>query len=249
MYNRNMKRVLLVIEYDGTNYSGWQKQPSQKTIQGEIEGAIFRAIGREVEIFGSGRTDAGVHALHQTAHFDLDVPVPISKLAGILNNVLPADIVIKEAFEVAGDFHARFLIKKKCYLYKIYNGEEKRAFLANRMAWVKKNVDIKKMKECAKLLVGEHDFRGLCSANTCATDFVRKIFSIDIKREGDYIYVAVQGNGFLYNMVRIIVGTLIDYSLDKITLEDVKIALCEGERSKAGQTMPACGLYLQDTIY
>ncbi len=244
-----MKRILLTIEYDGTNYSGWQKQPTQKTIQGEIEGAIFRAIGKEVEIFGSGRTDAGVHAIHQTAHFDLDLPIPTGKIADILNNALPADIVIKDAQEVAPDFHARFSIKKKCYLYQIYNSPIKQAFLANRMAWVRRQLDIKRMKECAKLLVGVHDFKGLCSANTCATDFVRKIFAISVKRDGDYIYVSVQGSGFLYNMVRIITGTLVDYALEKITLDDVKQALEKGDRSKAGQTMPACGLYLQDTIY
>ncbi len=244
-----MKRILLTIEYDGTNYSGWQKQPCQKTVQGKIEGAIFRAIGKEVEIFGSGRTDAGVHALHQTAHFDLDLPVPTSKIPDILNNALPADIVIKRAEEVAPDFHARFSIKRKCYLYQIYNSQIKQAFLANRMAWVRKPLDVKRMKECAKILIGEHDFRGLCSANTCATDFVRKIFAINIKKDGEYLSVSVQGSGFLYNMVRIIVGTLVDYALEKITLNDVKDALKNGDRSKAGQTMPACGLYLQDTIY
>jgi len=244
-----MKRILLTIEYDGTNYCGWQKQPNVKTIQGEIEEAIFRAIGEKVEIFGSGRTDAGVHGLHQTAHFDLLAPVPISKLAEILNNVLPSDIVIKNACEVDSDFHARFSIKKKCYLYKIYNSEEKQAFLANRMAWVKKKLDVDLMKQAAAVLIGEHDFKGYCSANTCATSFVRTIFDIQVLQNNDYIYVEVTGNGFLYNMVRIIVGTLVDYALGKISFDDICTALNEGDRSKSGQTMPACGLYLKDTIY
>ena len=178
-----MKRILLTIEYDGTNYCGWQKQPQQKTIQGEIEDAIFRAIGESVEIFGSGRTDAGVHALNQTAHFDLNAPVPVEKIADILNRVLPADISIKNAQEVESDFHARFSIKKKCYLYKIYNGETKNAFLANRMAWVKNNLDLTKMEEASKLIVGEHDFSGFCSANTCATNFVRRVFDIEIEKQ------------------------------------------------------------------
>lgn len=244
-----MKRILLTIEYDGTMYYGWQKQPSFKTIQGEIEGAIFRAIGEEVEIYGSGRTDAGVHALNQTAHFDLIAPVPVSKIADILNNVLPADIVIKSAKEVDEDFHSRFSIKKKRYLYQIYNGETKQAFLANRSAWVKKPLDISKMKKVAKLLLGEHDFSGFCSANTCATNFVRTIYEIKIKREGDFIYIEVCGSGFLYNMVRIIVGTLVDFSLDKLSVEDVEKAILEGDRASAGQTMPACGLYLKEAIY
>lgn len=244
-----MKRIKLTIEYDGSNYSGWQKQPNQKTIQGEIEEAILKAIGQEVEVFGSGRTDAGVHAYNQTAHFDLNVPVPTNKIKDILNGCLPLDISIKEAVEVDNDFHSRFSIKKKTYLYKIYNGESKNAFLARRMAHIKKQIDINRMKECANLLIGKHDFRGFCSANTCATDFVREIFDIQIKREDDYIFVYVTGNGFLYNMVRIIVGTLVDYAFGKINLNDIRQALENGERNKAGQTMPACGLYLKETFY
>ena len=244
-----MRRIKLTIEYDGSIYSGWQKQPDQKTIQGEIENAILRTIGEQVEIFGSGRTDAGVHAYNQTAHFDLNAPVPIKKIKDILNSALPLDISIKEAVEVDFNFHARFSIKKKTYLYKIYNGETKNSFLARRMAHVKKILDEKLMQDGAKLLIGKHDFHGFCSANTCATDFVREIFDIDVRREEDYIFISVCGSGFLYNMVRIIVGTLVDYALGKITLDDINYALKKGERAKAGQTMPACGLYLKETCY
>lgn len=244
-----MKRIKLTIEYDGSAYSGWQKQPDQKTIQGEIEEAILKTIGQNVEIFGSGRTDAGVHAYGQTAHFDLSVPVPISKLKDILNGALPADIYINNLEEVESDFHARFSIKKKCYLYKIYNGENKKPFLARRMAYIKKGLDVDKMKEASKLLVGKHDFHGFCSANTCATDFVREIFDINIEKEDDYIFIYVYGSGFLYNMVRIIVGTLVDYALGKITLKDIIAALENGDRTKSGQTMPAHGLYLKETYY
>ena len=244
-----MKRIKLTIEYDGSLYCGWQKQPLQKTIQGEIENAILKTIGQSVEVFGSGRTDAGVHAFNQTAHFDLDVPVPVYKLKDILNGALPADITIKEAQEVESDFHARFSIKEKTYLYKIYNGEEKNAFLARQMAFIKKHLDIEKMIEASKLIVGKHDFRGFCSANTNATDFVREVFDINIKQDGKYISIEVCGNGFLYNMVRIIVGTLVDYSLEKISLQDIKMAIEKGDRSKSGQTMPAHGLYLKETNY
>jgi len=161
-----MRRIKLTIEYDGSAYCGWQKQPNQKTIQGEIEEGIFKTIGQKVEIFGSGRTDAGVHAYNQTAHFDLDVPVPIYKIKDILNGALPLDISIKEAIEVENDFHARFSIKKKCYLYKIYNGEAKNAFLAKRMAHIKKYIDINLMKDVAKLLKGKNDFRlSYCDAS------------------------------------------------------------------------------------
>ena len=166
-----MKRIKLTIEYDGTRYCGWQKQPEQSTIQGEIEKAIENSIGEKVEIFGSGRTDAGVHAYAQTAHFDLISPVPIEKLAMILNNALPDDIVIKDACEVDNDFHARFSIKKKCYRYKILNRTQKDAFLANRVCFIKYPLDIKKMKQAAKIIEGKHDFHGFCSAQTAAVNF------------------------------------------------------------------------------
>ena len=244
-----MRRILLKIQYDGTNYSGWQRQPLQKTVQGEIEEAIFKAIGEQVEVFGSGRTDAGVHALGQTAHFDLIAPVPIEKIKDILNNVLPKDISILEAKEVDNDFHARFSIKKKCYVYKIYNSEVKNVFFANRTAWVRKNLDVNKMNEIKDLLIGEHNFQGFCSSNTNVQSFVREIFSISINRIGDFIDIEVCGSGFLYNMVRIIVGTFVDYALGKITKEDIEMALKNGDRSKSGETMPPSGLYLKETFY
>ena len=248
-YNRLMKRILLTIEYDGSAYSGWQKQPNIKTIQGEIERAIYQSIGQQVEVFGSGRTDAGVHALNQKAHFDLSVPVPISKLSDILNNVLPDDIVIKEAQEVDSSFHARFSVHKKCYRYKIYNSSQKNAFLATRVGYERKELDIEKMKQASKLLEGQHDFKGFCSSNTIVENFVRTIYYIDIIKEGDFIKIDVCGNGFLYNMVRIIVGTLVDYSLGKLSLEDINYALKYGDRAKAGKTMSPYGLYLKDVIY
>ena len=138
----NMKRILLKIEYDGSRYSGWQKQPERKTIQGEIEDAIFRSIGEKVEVFASGRTDAGVHAFGQTAHFDLNLPVPVSKIPQIINNNLPKDISIIQVKEVEDNFHARFSIKKKTYLYKIYNSSEKNAFIAYRAGWIKEKLNI-----------------------------------------------------------------------------------------------------------
>ena len=219
MYNIFMRRILLTIEYDGTNYSGWQKQPNVKTVQEEIEKAIMQSLNQKVEVYGSGRTDAGVHALNQKAHFDLALPVPISKLSEILNNVLPDDIVIKKAEEVT------------------------------RVGVVKKPLDIDKMRECASLLVGEHDFQGFCSANTATDNFVRTIYDITIAREGEFIKVDVSGSGFLYNMVRIIVGTLVDFSLGRLSLEDIKCALASGDRSKSGQTMSPHGLYLKDVEY
>lgn len=244
-----MKRIKLTIEYDGTNYSGWQKQPNERTIQGEIENAIERSIGQKAEVFGSGRTDAGVHALGQTAHFDLTLPVPVSKLAFILNNNLPGDIAILQAEEVDSDFHARFSIKEKWYRYKIYNGEKKNAFLANRAVQIREKLDIEKMREVGQILKGEHNFKGFCSSLTASKTFDREIFDINVEMKNDFIYIDVGGNGFLYNMVRIIVGTMVDYSLGKLTKKDILLALEKGDRTKSGQTMPPQGLYLKETIY
>lgn len=250
MYNKGMRRILLTISYDGTNYCGWQKQPKVKTIQGEIETAFFNATGQRIELFGSGRTDAGVHAFAQTAHFDLDLPIPVEKLPEIINNRLPQDIVILSAQEVDKDFHARFSIKKKQYLYKLYITDVKKPFIANYVGFVKKALNIDKMRECAGVLIGCHDFSGYCSANTSATNFERIIFDIQLQQVSDQeIHVLVTGSGFLYNMVRIIVGTLVDYAHGKITLENVQDALENGNRAAAGQTMPPNGLYLNKTFY
>ena len=250
LYNKIMKRILLTVQYDGTNYYGWQKQPNVKTIQGEIENAFFVATGQNIEVFGSGRTDAGVHALHQTAHFDLSVPISEEKIAQILNDHLPPDIVITNAKEVDGDFHARFSIKKKTYLYKIHSSKDKFAFEAYHFGFIKQPLDEEKMREVAKLLIGTHDFKGFCSSQTSATDFTRTIYDISVERvDENNINIFVTGSGFLYNMVRIIVGTMVDYSLGKVTLDQINDALGNGNRSSAGRTMPASGLYLYNTEY
>ena len=244
-----MKRVLLTLSYDGTNFYGWQKQNGLRTVQGEIEKAIEIIAGKPCEVFGSGRTDAGVHALAQTAHFDLPVDIPISSLSEVLNNLLPGDIAITCAEEVDLNFHARFSIKKKRYQYRVYNGNVKDAFMCNRMGWVKYTLDEEKMLECAKLLEGRHDFHGYCSSATCTSDFIREIFAIDILKEDDFYYFEVEGSGFLYNMVRIIVGTIVDVGRGKLSIESAREALEKGDRSKAGVTMPASGLYLKSTTY
>ena len=232
-----MKRILLTISYDGANFFGWQKQNEEtRTVQGELEKAIEIISGEHCEVYGSGRTDAGVHAL-------------ISRLADVLNNLLPGDIAITNVEEVAPSFHARFSIKKKCYRYVINASKIKDPFLASRMAFVKYPLDEEKMLKAASLIEGEHDFQGFCSAATCTDDFVRKVYSIKITKEDELYYFDVEGNGFLYNMVRIIVGTLVDVGRGKLSLESVKEALEFGDRSKAGVTMPAGGLYLKYTKY
>lgn len=244
-----MRRILLTIAYDGSAYSGWQKQPGKQTVQGEIEKAIEKVVSEPCEIFASGRTDAGVHALGQTAHFDLVLPIPVSKIANILNNLLPNDIAILKAQVVPNDFHARFSIQKKCYMYRVYNCEEKDVFLANATAWVSYPLQIDAMRQAAKLLCGTHDFHGFCAAAAVTNDYHRTIYDIRIQKKKSEVIFEVEGSGFLYNMVRILVGTMVDVGRGKLSLESVQKALDTGERSYAGITMPASGLYLKKTYY
>ncbi len=249
LYNINMRRILITIKYDGSRYYGWQKQPDKPTIQGEIEKALEIVLGHSCEVFGSGRTDAGVHALAQTAHFDLDMNIPVSKIPDVLNNLLPSDISVSDAKEVEKDFHARFSIKRKCYEYRVYTGKKKDPFIANYTAWVKEPLDLASMKEVAEILVGKHDFEGFCSTATATKDYVREIYSIDISKSKDYLTFTFEGSGFLYNMVRILVGTIVDIGRDRLDFDSVKRALQTGDRTLSGMTMPPNGLYLKWTQY
>ncbi len=243
-----MKRVLLTIEYDGSSYKGWQRQQDLPTIQGELEKALMVVCGKEVEVFASGRTDAGVHALGQSVHFDLNVPIPISRLADVLNSLLPGDIVIKNAKFVPDDFHARFDIKTKTYKYLVNLGK-KDAFQAKYMAFYNNNLDLEKMQKASKMFLGKHDFKGYCSAQAITKDYHRTIYRFDVRKKKDILEFEVEGSGFLYNMVRILVGTLIDIGQGKLSEESAKKALNDGNRAFAGVTMPPNGLYLKTTQY
>ena len=244
-----MRRILLKIQYDGKDFYGWQKQDGKRTIQGEIEKALFKLLNQKTEVFGSGRTDRGVHALDQSAHFDMEKDIPIKNLKLAINNLLPSDISIKSAKVVSSDFHARFNIKNKTYLYRVYNSKDKKALYASRSSHVSFELDLQKMKNAAQLLIGKHNFKGFCSANTNVKDFTREIFAIEIKKVGSFIEFKITGNGFLYNMVRIIVGTLIDVGRGLLNEKDVKNALIHQDRSFAGKTMPPEGLFLAKTTY
>ena len=242
-----MKRILLKIAYDGTNFHGWQRQEGLRTVQGEIEKAILDAFKIQAEVFASGRTDAGVHALGQMAHFDIEESCPTQKIKLVLNRILPPDIQILPAKKTDADFHARFDAKTKTYLYKICTGE-KNCFLANRVAFIK-DLDIQKLEEIASLFIGEHNFKGFCSSQTSASNFVRKIYSIKITKKKKNIEIEITGNGFLMNMVRILVGSMVDYSLGKLGKDKILNALEKGQRSTSGRTMPPQGLYLKKVQY
>ncbi|MBQ8844702.1 MAG: tRNA pseudouridine(38-40) synthase TruA [Clostridia bacterium] len=244
-----MKRYLLTIEYDGTNFSGWQKQKGQRTVQEEIEKVLENISGHNVKLEASGRTDAKVHALNQTAHVDLEINIPVCNLVNVINNLLPSDICIKKVKIVKDNFHARFDIKEKTYLYKIYTGETRSALKENYYCFIKYDLDFSLMQECANLLIGEHDFSAFCSSKTNSENHIRTIYSLLIKKKNKEIYFEVTGNGFLYNMVRIIVGTIIDVGRGFLSLEKIKEALKTGDRSLTGTTLIANGLYLKQTKY
>ncbi len=239
--------VKIKVEYDGTNYSGWQKQENARTIQGEIEQALAKITGDKIDIFASGRTDAGVHALGQVANFHIESRIPAEKIKFALNQQLPQEIRVLESEEVAENFHSRFSAKKKTYIYRIQTGEVKRAFERNISYFVKGALDLGKMRKSAQYLVGEHNFSAFKSDGSSATNFVRTIYSIEISQQKDVIEIEVTGNGFLYNMVRIIAGTLIDAG--KGVERDIKAVLESEDRTLAGPTAPAQGLFLKEVIY
>lgn len=239
--------IKIKIEYNGSKYSGWQRQPGLKTVQGEIERALYTVSGQEIEIFASGRTDAGVHSYGQIANFMIESKIPPEKFKFALNQHLPDDIRIIASEEANEDFHARFSAIKKTYVYRIQTGEVKRPFERNISYFVKGDLDIGMMKDCAKDLIGEHDFSAFKSEGSSAKDFVREIYSIDIRKERDIIEIEICGNGFLYNMVRIISGTLIEAG--KGIRWDIPQILKSKNRSLAGPTAPAQGLFLKEVIY
>lgn len=243
------KNIKIKVSYKGSNYFGWQKQPDKKTIQGELEFCIKKVFGvKTVDVIGSGRTDAGVHALSQVASFMVDTTIPTEKIPEVLNNNLPKDISVVEAAEVGDDFHPRFSAHKKTYRYRIFPSRVRSPFLKDTSYQVKYGLDIEKMKSEVKSLEGEHDFCGFMSSGSSVVSTVRTIYRAEIYEDGDEIVIEVCGNGFLYNMVRIIAGTLVDIGRGAIDLSLSEI-ISSKDRSKAGHTAPAQGLFLVDVEY
>ena len=237
-----MRNIKLIIEYDGKGFNGWQKQPDRLNIQGEIEKAIEEITGEKVDLTASGRTDAGVHSLGQTANFKTDSKIPIEKFAKAINSRLKKSIVIKSAEEVDEKFHSRYSVKSKTYRYIINNSENGTAIYRGLEYHVPMKLDYEKMNEAIKYFIGEHDFKAFKASGTSSKSSVRKIL------DGSVI-IEVTGTGFLYNMVRIISGTLLDVGLGKIKPEDIPSIIESKDRTKAGKTLPAHGLYLLQVNY
>ena len=245
-----MRNIKLVIEYDGKEYNGWQKQPDKLNIQGTIENAIERITGEQVDLMASGRTDRGVHALGQVANFKTNSNIPIEKFAIAINSNLKKSILIKSAEEVDERFHSRLTCKKKTYRYVINNSQFGTAIYRNLETHIPIKLNAEKMKEAIKFFEGEHDFKAFKASGTSSKSSVRTIYKAAIKEmPNERIWIELTGNGFLYNMVRIIAGTLVDVGLEKIEPEEIKNILESRNRENAGKTLPPQGLYLVNVEY
>ena len=232
------------------NLIGWQKQPNKLNIQGNIEQAIKNVTGEEVELFASGRTDAGVHSFGQVANFKTESLIPIEKIPIALNTNLKKSIRIIKAEEVDERFHSRLSCKKKTYRYVINNSSCESAIYRNLETYISMKLDVSKMKEAAKYFEGEHDFKAFKASGTSSKSSVRTIYKLEIlEKENNRIYIEVTGNGFLYNMVRIISGTLVEVGLGKIKPEEIEEIIDSKDRSRAGKTLPAHGLFLLNVEY
>ena len=244
-----MRNIKLTIEYDGKDFNGWQKQPTKLNIQGTIEQAIKQITGEDVELNASGRTDAGVHALGQVANFKTNSQIPIEKFAIAINSKLKRSIVIKKAEEVDERFHSRLSCKKKTYRYIINNSPEGTAIYRNLETHIPQKLDLSQMKKAIKYFEGEHDFKAFKASGTSSKSSVRTIYKADIYQENEKIFIEITGNGFLYNMVRIIVGTLVEVGLGKIKPEKIIDIIQQRKRENAGKTFPPNGLYLLKVMY
>lgn len=244
-----MRNIKLTLQYDGTAYHGWQIQKNAVTIQETVEEAIEKITGARINPTGCGRTDAGVHAENYVCNFYTDLSIPAEKFPYALNSLLPNDIVCIGANEENADFHAKNSARSKRYVYRILNREFPDAFLC-RYAWhVKYPLDVKKMQEAARAFVGEHDFIGFASSGFTVKTTVREIYSLDVTRDNDIITIDIKGNGFLYNMVRIIAGTLVFAGSGKINPATMAEIIASRDRNRAGITAPPQGLCLKEVYY
>ena len=245
-----MRNIKITIEYDGKDFNGWQKQPEKLNIQGEIERAIEIITKEKVNLIGSGRTDAGVNALNQIANFKIENDIPIEKIPYALNSQLKKSIRVKKAEVVDDRFNSRYNAKKKTYIYTINNSEQGTAIYRYMQYHYPIKLDENKMNEAAKYFIGEHDFKAFKASGTSSKSSVRTIYKAEIYQQKDNrLWIELTGNGFLYNMVRIIVGTLVEVGLGKIEPNEIPKIIEDGKRENAGKTLPPNGLYLVKVEY
>lgn len=241
-----MKRVLMCVAYDGTGYSGWQYQDNAPTIEGELNKALNKLTGEDISVIGASRTDAGVHSMASMCVFDTNSTIPADRFSYALKTVLPEDIAASWSKEVAADFHPRHMLTEKTYEYHIYNEDflppTKRLYVYHE----NRKLDVEAMNKVGKVLVGEHDFAAFCAAGAVVETTVREVTNVSVFREGPKVIISVSGHGFLYNMVRIISGTLLRVGLGDWDEEKVRSILESCDRRNAGPTLPAQGLLLKD---
>ena len=245
-----MRRVRLFVAYDGTDYCGWQVQPNGITVEEVLNRELGRLTGEDIHVIGASRTDSGVHALMNVAVFDTASSIPPERMAYALNKRMPEDIVITKSDEVGADWHPRYQDNvRKTYEYHIYNAPVLNPLKRKYSAFVSFPMDVEKMRRGAAYLVGEHDFVSFCNVRTNVSDTVRTVEDVTVTEDGADIVIRITGNGFLYNMVRIIAGTLIRVGRGFYEPEKVREILEEKKRTAAGVTAPACGLVLVEIEY
>ncbi|WP_422448589.1 tRNA pseudouridine(38-40) synthase TruA [Thermoanaerobacterium sp. DL9XJH110] len=241
--------VRILLEYDGTNYHGWQRQKNAPSVQEVLERAISAVTGEKIRVIGAGRTDAGVHALGQVANFRTDTRIPVEKLPYAINSRLPEDIAVKGAEIVPDDFHARFSARGKVYTYTIYNAPFPSPLFRNYSYFFPLSLDIEAMQEAAAHFVGEHDFKAFRATGSPVKSTVRRVRRFEIRKDRNLITMEVEADGFLYNMVRIMAGTLLEVGLHKMEPYEIASVLESGDRTRAGRTLPPQGLCLVKVVY
>lgn len=239
-----MRRIMLKVAYDGTNYHGWQIQSNNETIEGVLNRCLSELLQEKIAVIGASRTDSGVHARENIAVFDTNTLMPAKKIAYALNARLPEDIRIQESDEVEADFHPRRCASRKTYEYRIYNATFSMPTERLYSYFTYVPLDVEKMREAAKYFIGVHDFKSFCSVYTQTENTVRHVENVEVFKNGDVITIRVAGRGFLYNMVRIMAGTMIEVGRGRRMPEDIAAVLEAKDRSAAGETAPACGLTL-----
>lgn len=244
-----MKNIKLTIEYDGTDFCGWQKQVGLRTVEGVLNNALSVVLNEEVSIIGSGRTDAKVHALGQVANFKSETQIALDRFSRAVNAYLPRDVAILSAEEVPMEFHSRYEPKRKTYIYKVQNGSVCRPVYRNYAGHYYRNLEEEKMRKALQMFVGEHDFKAFMSAGSKIKKTVRTIYKAEISREKDLLIIEVEGNGFLYNMVRRIVGIVLEAGSGRLEIDEIPKILEEKDNKRTMRLAPPQGLYLKTVQY
>lgn len=237
-----MKRIKIIVAYDGTNYNGWQVQPAGITIEGVLNQALTELLREPITVIGASRTDSGVHSLGNAAVFDTNTKIPAEKISYALNQYLPEDIVIQDSCEMPPDFHPRRCASRKTYEYKILNRTFPMPLNRHDTYFCYRKIDVEKMQQAAQYFIGEHDFKSFCSVHAQVESTVRTIYDLTVTKHQDIITIRITGSGFLYNMVRILAGTLLQAGIGERQPEEMPRILAAKERAAAGPTAPAHGL-------